>query len=51
MEILYSEDGEALPEAAQRCSGCPIPGDIQGHIGYGTGQTDLVDGNSVHESV
>lgn len=51
METLYSEDGKALPEAAHGCSGCPIPGGIQGHIRCGTGQTDLVGGNYVYESV
>ena len=27
---LKSEGGEALEQAAQRCGGSPVPGDIQG---------------------
>jgi len=29
-KVFYSEGGEALPQAAQRHRGCPIPGDLQG---------------------
>ncbi|KAK4824174.1 hypothetical protein QYF61_011471 [Mycteria americana] len=38
-EIFYNEGGEA-PE--QRGSGGPIPGDIQGQVGWGSEQSDLV---------
>ena len=33
--------GEALAQVAQRCSGCPIPGDFQGQAGSDPGQPDL----------
>ena len=32
--------------AAQRSSECPIPDDIQGQVGWGPGQPELVGGNS-----
>ena len=32
-------------QVAQRCCGCPIPGDTQDHAGGGLGQPDLVRGN------
>ena len=35
-EIFYDKGGEALTEVAQRCSGCPVPGDTQGQVGQST---------------
>ena len=35
-KMLYSEGGEALDQVAQRCGGCPIPGDFQGEAGPGS---------------
>jgi len=35
------ESGEALEQVAQSC-GCPIPEDVQGQVGWGPGQLDLV---------
>ena len=32
---------EALEQVAQRCGGCPIPGDFQGEAGSSPGQHDL----------
>jgi len=29
-KIFYSEDGKALEEAVQGCSGCPVAGDFEG---------------------
>jgi len=43
-EILYSEGSEALAQAAQRSCGCPIPGGVQGQLGMGPGQPELVGG-------
>ena len=43
--ILYSGCGDTLEQVAQRNCGCPIPGDIQGQIGWGPGQPELVCGN------
>ncbi|NXH63816.1 UBP25 hydrolase, partial [Rhabdornis inornatus] len=34
-EILYSQSGEALAQVAQRSCGCPIPGSVQGQVGWG----------------
>jgi len=28
--------------AAQRSCGCPVTGDVQGHVGWGPGQPELV---------
>ena len=36
------ESGEVLEQAAQRGCGCPIPGGVQGHVGWGSGQPGLV---------
>jgi len=47
-EILYSEGGEALAQAAQRSCGCTITADIQVQIGWGPGQPHLVSGNPAH---
>lgn len=41
-EALYCESGEMLEEAAQIGSRCPIPGDVQGQVGWDPGQPDLV---------
>ena len=42
MDILYSEGGEALAQAAKKCCGYPIPGGIQLQAGWGPGQPGLV---------
>ena len=31
-----------LEQAAQRGCGCPVPGDVQGQVGWGPGQPGLV---------
>ena len=41
-EILHRESGEVLEQAAQRGCGCPVPGDVQGQVGWGPGQPGLV---------
>ena len=33
-----------LERAVQRGCGCPIPGGVQGQVGWGTGQPGLVNG-------
>ena len=43
-EILPCEGGEALAQAAQRSCGCPLPGRVQGQVGWGFGQPGLVEG-------
>ena len=47
-EIFYSEGSEVLKQATQRSCGCPIPGGIQGQVGWGPGQHHLVGGNPAH---
>ena len=47
-EILPSEGGEALAQAAQRSCGCPIPGGAQGQAGWGLGRPDLVGDVPAH---
>ena len=41
-EVLYQESGEVLEWDAQRGCGCPIPGGVQGQVGWGPGLPGLV---------
>ena len=41
-EIVDQESGEVLAQAAQRGCECPVPGDVQGQVGWGPGQPGLV---------
>ena len=41
-KVLYNESGEVLEQAAQRGCGCPIPGGVEGQVGWGPGQPGLV---------
>jgi len=41
-EVLHCESGKVLEQAAQIGCGCPIPGDVQGQVGWGPGQPGLV---------
>ena len=43
-EVLHCEGGETLEQVAQRSCGCPLPGSVQGHVGWGFKQPDLVEG-------
>ena len=43
-EILCCEGGEALAWVAQKSSGCPMPGNVQGQAGWGFEQPGLVGG-------
>ena len=47
-EILYPEGSEELAQAAQSSCGCPISGGIQGQVGWGPGQPELVGGSPAH---
>ena len=48
-ELFFTRGGgEALEWAAQRSCGFPIPGGVQGQLGWGPGQPDLVAGNPAH---
>ena len=42
-EIFYNEGGETLEQVAQRGGRGPIPGNIQGQVGWGSEQPDLVE--------
>ena len=37
--------GKTLAQVAQRGCGCPVPGGVQGQVGWGPGQPDLVGGS------
>ncbi|XP_074422456.1 natural killer cell receptor 2B4-like isoform X2 [Larus michahellis] len=41
--------GEPLAQVAQRSCGCPIPGGVQGQVGWGLGQPGLVGGVPAQE--
>jgi len=41
-EFLYYESSEVLEQVALRSCGCPVPGGVQGQVGWGPGQPGLV---------
>ncbi|KAK4810947.1 hypothetical protein QYF61_013356 [Mycteria americana] len=41
--FFYNEGGETLEQVAQRSCGCSIPGSVQGQVGWGFEQPDLVE--------
>ncbi|KAJ7415146.1 hypothetical protein WISP_79600 [Willisornis vidua] len=45
---IYCECGETLEQVTQRSCGCPVPGNVQGQIGWSFGQSDLVEGVPAH---
>jgi len=47
-EILHREGGEALGQVAQRSCGCPLPGSVQGQIGWSFEHPALVEGVPAH---
>jgi len=47
-KILYCESGEALAQVVQRSCGCPLPGSVQGQVGWGSEQPHLVEGVPAH---
>jgi len=47
-KIFYSKGGETLEQIAQRSSGGPIPGNIQGQVGRGSEQPRLVEAVPTH---
>jgi len=46
--FFYAEGGETLAQVAQRGGRCPIPGHIQGQVGWGSEQPDLVEDVPAH---
>jgi len=47
-EILYYEGGEILAQVAQKSCECPLPGSVQGQVGWGFEQPGLVEGVDAH---
>jgi len=47
-KFFYNECGEALELVAQRGSGSPISGNIQGQVGQGSEQPGLVEDVHTH---
>ena len=46
--MFYTEGGEVPARVAQRGGGCPIPGNVQGQVGRGSEQPDLVEDVPAH---
>jgi len=42
------EGGETLEQAAQRSCGCPLPGIVQGQVGWSSEQPGLVEDVPAH---
>ena len=38
LTVVTNSVGEVLAQAAQRGCGCPVPGGVQGQVGWGPGQ-------------
>ena len=47
-KFFYGESGETLEQVAQEVSGGPIPGNIQGQVGRGSEQPQLVEDIVAH---
>jgi len=43
-ESVYCDDGEALEQVAKSICGCPLPGSVQGQVGWGFEQLGPVEG-------
>ena len=48
--VFHEDSGEAIEQVTREGCGCPIPGDIQGQAGCGSGQPGLVVGDPAHNS-
>ena len=48
LDIRRTFTVRALAQVAQRCGGCPIPGDTQGPGGWGSEHPDVAVGVPVH---
>ena len=44
----YNKGGETLAQGAQRSGQCPIPGNIQGQVGWASQQPDPVEDVPAH---
>jgi len=47
-KFFYDKGSEAVEQIARRSSGGPIPGNIQGQVGQGSEQPDLVEDVPAH---
>ncbi|KAK4830021.1 LOW QUALITY PROTEIN: hypothetical protein QYF61_008284 [Mycteria americana] len=47
--MLYDKGDETLEQVAQRSYRCPVPGSVEGQVGWGFEQPDLVEDVPVHE--
>jgi len=47
-KLFHHEGGETLEQVAQRSSGGPVPGNIQGQVGQGSEQAGLVEDVPAH---
>jgi len=47
-EVFYKESGETLEHVAQKGGRWPIPGNIQGQVGWCLEQSDLVEEVPAH---
>jgi len=47
-KFFYKDGGEALAQVVQRSCGCPLPGSVQGQVGWGFEQPGLVEGVPAH---
>jgi len=47
-EIPHREGGEALAQAAQRSCGCPLPGRVQGQVGWTSEHPGVVEDVPAH---
>jgi len=47
-EILHHEGGETPEQVAQRSCGCPLPGSVQGQVGWSFEQPGLVEDVPAH---
>jgi len=50
-EVLHTERGEVLAQAAQTGCGCPIPGGVQDQVGWGPVQDLEVGGPACKQGV
>ena len=46
--MMHHEGSETLEQVTQRGGRCPIPGNIQGQVGQGSEQPDLVEDVPAH---
>jgi len=44
----FREGGETLEQVAQRSCGCPLPGSVQGQVGWSSEQSGLVEDVPAH---